>query len=943
MKELFKLAAVITMEGLEGVRNGLNTAEKEAKKLSKTLVQTGQKIESIGSKMSMAITLPVAAMSTAVLKFGSDFDQAMTNSLAIMGNLSDSMKNDMTKAAREVAKTTTYSAKQAGEAYYFLASAGMSAATSLQALPKVAKFAQAGNFDLALATDLVTDAQSALGLSSKDTEKSIEGLTRVSDVLVKANTLANASVRQFSESLTNKAGAAIRLLGKDIEEGVAVLAAFADQGVKGKEAGESLNIVMRDLQRASIENRAAFDSAGVAVFDSSGEMRHMADIVGELEKRLSGMSDEQKRVELSTLGFQERSISATMVLLGTSDAIRNYEKDLRQTAGTTDEVSKKQLESFKNQMILIKNRMVDVGLTIWNIVQPALMDTFIPAIDKGVKKIEAFADWFNLLPKDLKNFAIGMGLAAAAIGPLLLGLGKAMVLFKDLQIVIKSLNVLLLGNPFGIAALAITGIALAVGKTVSAWQKWKAEIGQKVQNKQVEQMKKDLEELIPLYNELALGQDVAARGEENFIAVNKRVKELETNLADLGYEFTGSFINKSIQAEDVLTDLNLTTGEAANIVDDLTTKISENTDSTNTNADAVKALEEEQAKLLERRRQVLEERSALEDEYANKVFEQNANDVELLDKKYREELLRAEELGADKLNIEKWYQTEKQRIIDQATYEYEQDKNKEAEETQKTADRIAEIDKELAETRKRLEREVAEERTQQTQGVVSFISDSFNQLGSILSMFNSNRLDEIDQWEARQREEIENSMLSEEEKDAKLQALEDEAAKRERDAKRRQAKQNKAISIFNIIISTAQAIMKAWTELPWVMAAVQSAVIGTLGTAQATAVAAQPIPLAKGGFVESVPGGVNTIVGEGRQDELVLPLETGVDMMVKKMVEGIGSTDRAISPAFAIGSTTYVTENHYHIGTLVGDDSGYKQLERRLEPYRTSELIRRGQ
>jgi hypothetical protein len=210
-------------------------------------------------------------------------------------------------------------------------------------------------------------------------------------------------------------------------------------------------------------------------------------------------------------------------------------------------------------------------------------------------------------------------------------------------------------------------------------------------------------------------------------------------------------------------------------------------------------------------------------------------------------------------------------------------------------------------------------------------------------MFNSNRLDEIDQWEARQREEIENSILSEEEKDAKLQALEEEAAKREQDAKRRQAKQNKALGIFNIIISTAQAIMKAWAELPWVMAAVQSAVIGTLGTAQAAVVAAQPIPLAKGGFVESVPGGVNTIVGEGRQDELVLPLETGVDMMVKKLVEGIGSTDRAISPASAIGSTTYVTENHYHIGTLVGDDSGYKQLERRLELYRTSELSRRGQ
>ncbi len=61
--------------------------------------------------------------------------------------------------------------------------------------------------------------QSALGLTVDNAEENLGNLTRVTDVLVKANTLANATVQQFSEALTNKAGAALRILNKDVEEG----------------------------------------------------------------------------------------------------------------------------------------------------------------------------------------------------------------------------------------------------------------------------------------------------------------------------------------------------------------------------------------------------------------------------------------------------------------------------------------------------------------------------------------------------------------------------------------------------------------------------------------------------------------------------------------------------------------------------------------------------
>ena len=246
MRELFKLVGEVSLRGIGTVQKNLTAVDKEARVVARSIDRLGKDFTKVGMSMTKAFTVPLVAAGAGVVKFGADFQKAMAGSIAIMGDLSDSMKNDMEMAARAVAKTTKHSATQAAEAYFFLASAGKSAAQSIELLPRVAAFAQAGNFDLALATDLLTDAQSALGLSSKDTAEDMRNMTKVSDVLVKANTLANASVQQFSESLTNKGGAALRMLNKSVEEGVAVLAVYADQGLKGSAAGESLNIVMRD-------------------------------------------------------------------------------------------------------------------------------------------------------------------------------------------------------------------------------------------------------------------------------------------------------------------------------------------------------------------------------------------------------------------------------------------------------------------------------------------------------------------------------------------------------------------------------------------------------------------------------------------------------------------------------------------------------------------------
>lgn len=351
----------------------------ESSKMVSELNHAEHQLHTATNRMAKQAAIAGAAISAALGIVGIEavrefmkFEKAMTEAFAIMGNLSRELKEQMSEVARTLSEDNIQAADELAQAYYFLASAGLDAQQSMKALPTVAKFATAGVFDLNSATTLLADAQSALGMRSKDAAENLKNMTRVADVLVKANILANASTREFSEALTNKAAAALRTARKDVEEGAAVLATFADQGLKGAAAGEALAIVLRDLQRAALQSKDIMQSMGVQVFDTSGNMRNLADIIEDLEGVLKGASVEQQRMAFQLMGFQDRSLSAILALIGTSARIREYEQALRSAGGTTEEVSKKQLESLSNQLKITKNRFDELLLVIGEQLAPVV-------------------------------------------------------------------------------------------------------------------------------------------------------------------------------------------------------------------------------------------------------------------------------------------------------------------------------------------------------------------------------------------------------------------------------------------------------------------------------------------------------------------------------------------------------------------------------------------
>jgi len=364
-----------------------------------------KKFGGIAAGVGAAAGAAIAGIAVTSIKEFAKFDSALNKSISIMGDVSDTLQDDMAQAAKDVAKTTSFSAEQAAESYFFLASAGLDAAASVEAMPQVAAFAQAGMFDMATATDLATDAQSALGLASDDAGENLENLTRVTDVFVAANTLANTSVEQLAAAMTSKAGNALKTVGKDIEEGSAALAVFADQGIKGERAGTLLTNTLFGLTDNAQKNAGAFKDLGIEVFEADGSMKNMADIANSVTTAFDGMSEEQKLAELSALGFTKQTREGVLALAGNGETLAEYEEALRNAGGTADEVAKNQLNTLDAQFGLLKDTVGVVAIEIGEQFNEPLRDmlkAINPIVDAAGPK---FVDFFG-------NIADGVGVAA---------------------------------------------------------------------------------------------------------------------------------------------------------------------------------------------------------------------------------------------------------------------------------------------------------------------------------------------------------------------------------------------------------------------------------------------------------------------------------------------------------------------------------------------------
>ena len=274
----------------------------------------------------------MGAFAKSAVDVGMEFDQSMSQVAATMGKTVDEI-GDLRQLAMDMGAKTAFSATQAAEALNYMALAGYDAETSTKMLPNVLNLAAAGGMELATASDMITDSQSALGLT-------IEQTSALVDQMAAASSKSNTSVAQLGEAILTVGGTAQYMAG-GTEELATVLGVLADNGIKGSEGGTHLRNMLLSLSSPTTDAQKTLDALGVSVFDAEGNMRSFSAIFPELNAAMSAMTDQERLDAFSTI-FNSRDIASATALLGTTterweelgDAILNSKDAAEMMANT---------------------------------------------------------------------------------------------------------------------------------------------------------------------------------------------------------------------------------------------------------------------------------------------------------------------------------------------------------------------------------------------------------------------------------------------------------------------------------------------------------------------------------------------------------------------------------------------------------------------------------
>lgn len=723
-----------------------------------------------------------------------------------------------------------------------------------------------------------------------------------------------------------------------------------------------LTAKLQGIDKDGSNANKAMEALGISSRNSTGALKSMDELFPEVISGLQSITDvtERNRIAQNLFGKDLKSIAP---ILGMSaEELRSMGDEAERLGLVLDSKAIKAAAEFDDQVGKLKSQFNGLLIRLGSDIIPLIRDFFIPIIEKNVipavkgfvDKIKSVIDWFNRLSPGTKDIIVKMGLFAVAMGPVLMITGQFISMLKGMPGILVKVTMALMANPWAAVAIAIAGVTTALGlliwktleyrRIASDKQKRTAEIN--AINQQIIEltnMKKVYGELIEEQEKLKksgsslFNPEKLSFAKEEIEKISKKIKELNESVngpseeapTDSAPANKGGFsfgnadekkkkleerakINQEFTAK--INELTLNRIELLKIEEREAIASAQKVGADTNQITAFYALQrenvisEEAEKRKEIERQFLEEKEALEQRYTDAIKYNGMTQIEILNSQYSEALENANRYHIDKFNIEKYYENE------------------------------------IAKEKERLRQEEEQKRFSMIDKAIGYYQYFSSAIGSIVSGITDNHTINIDNQLATEKAAIEASTLGNEEKQKRIQAAELEADKKKRELMREQAKREKVAGIFSVVINTAQSIMKAYADLGPIFGTVAAVLMGVIGAVQIATIASKPLPLAEGGLIKKRDGGVNAIVGEGDQDEMVMPLETGVQSFFDKFVNKIRSIEMPTSTSVGLaGAGGSVAGNvHFHVGTLVADDNGIKQLEQRMRGFRISEDQRRG-
>lgn len=414
---------------------------------SKKLKDIGGKMTDVGKNLSLKVTAPIVAVGAASTAAFKEVDDALDTIVTKTGATGEAM-DGFEENFRNIAKSMPVDLQSVGDAIGEVNTQfGFTGETLEKASEQMLKFAEINGQDVTSASIESKNAIEAFGLSAEDLDMVLDSVTQTAqNTGVGTDKLFDSVVRGAPQ---------LKALGLDFAQATEVMGSFEQKGIDSSKA-------------------LSYMSKAQVTFAKEGKT--LEEGLAELTEKIKNSSSETEQLTLASEYFGTKG--ATFML----DAINRGALDFDDFAGAAENAAGSVSETFEGTLDPIDNFQTAMNnlKLVGADISTALQETLAPMMEKAVEKLQEFSDWFKELNPQTKEMIVKIGLAAAAIGPLLVvggkmadGTSKIIELGSKLAPVMAGLNLKFLAIAGPIVAAIAVGVLL-----YKNWDKIKEKAGQ---------------------------------------------------------------------------------------------------------------------------------------------------------------------------------------------------------------------------------------------------------------------------------------------------------------------------------------------------------------------------------------------------------------------------------------------------------------------------------
>ena len=397
-------------------------------KVDKKLLAQSRQFERMGKDLTVGLTLPLMAVGVAAIKAAAEYEAAS----AIIRRQTGATGQDLVglnQSFRNLFTTVPATSRETAEALATLQTRTGQTGKALE--------------------DLTRQHLNLARISGEAVKPMIEQTTRVFgdwsvatsqqgaalDYMYKVSQQTGIGVSRLGQLMVQY-GAPLRQMGFDYETAAAMMGKFEQEGVNVELVMGSLRIALGKMAKDGVQ-------------DTTAALREVTKQIRE-----AGTVGAANAIALEVFGARAGPDMAAAIREGRFDLDELLAK-LKASPDTINGVSKETL-TLGERFALLRNRAIDAAQPLGNVLLKAAQG-LMPVLEGLGDISDGVGQAFAALPAPVRDFGIGLGVALASIGPMIVGVAKLQQAIINLKTALNYLS----AHPLMALAVGIIAVGTA--------------------------------------------------------------------------------------------------------------------------------------------------------------------------------------------------------------------------------------------------------------------------------------------------------------------------------------------------------------------------------------------------------------------------------------------------------------------------------------------------